>query len=122
MPEVVTCIFKPGHKLIDSGMVCCLKPAIAELIQGAKKEKGVNVMKDLADVFPLLAGWHLISPVEEGGQEIGVNDCYIGTVAEENDAMICALDRHFKEIQSHIDITFLGRRDGSRAEHHNSIK
>lgn len=26
-------------------------------------------MKDLADVFPLLAGWHLIISVQEGGQE-----------------------------------------------------
>lgn len=69
MTEGVTRIFKPGHELIDSGRVCCLKLIIAELIQGAKTEIGVNVMKDLADVFPLLAGWHLIIPVEEGGQE-----------------------------------------------------
>lgn len=69
MTEGVTRIFKPGHELIDSDWVCCLKPVIAELIQGAKTERGVNVMKDLAGVFPLLAGWHLIIPVEEGGQE-----------------------------------------------------
>ena len=42
---------------------------IAELIKGAMTEEGVNVMKDLPDVVPLLAGWHLIVWVWEGGQE-----------------------------------------------------
>ena len=54
---------------MDSGRVCCLKLTIAELIQGAKTGRGVNAMKDLADVFPLLAGWHPIVWVWEGGQE-----------------------------------------------------
>ena len=54
---------------MDYGGACCLKMIIAELIQGAMTDSGVNVMKDLADVFPLLAGWHLIIPVGEGGQE-----------------------------------------------------
>ena len=65
----VTHLFEPGHGLIDSGRVCCLKLTIAELIQGAKTGRGVNAMKDLADVFPLLAGWHPIVWVWEGGQE-----------------------------------------------------
>jgi hypothetical protein len=42
---------------------------IAELIQGARTEGGGNVMKELTGVFPLLAGWHFIIPVEGGGQE-----------------------------------------------------
>ena len=44
-------------------------------------------------------------------KSIGLSDNYIGTVAEENNATVYTLDRCFKEIKSHIDITFLGRRD-----------
>jgi len=65
----VTHLFEPGHGLIDSGRACCLKMIIAELIRGAMTDRGVNVIKDLADVFPLLAGWHFVIPVEGGGQE-----------------------------------------------------
>ena len=50
---------------------------------------------------------------------IGLSDCYIGTVAEENDATIYTLDRRFEEIQSHIDITFLVRRDRRKEDDHN---
>jgi len=69
MPEGITRIFKPGHGLIDSGRVYCLKLTIAELIRGARTDRGVDVMKDPADALPPMAGWHLIVPVEEGGQE-----------------------------------------------------
>ena len=69
MPGGIARIFKPGHGLIDYGRVCCLKPIIAKLIRGAQTEKAISVMKDLVDALPLLAGWHLIIPVGEGGQE-----------------------------------------------------
>ncbi|MBE0414922.1 MAG: PIN domain-containing protein [Dehalococcoidia bacterium] len=108
-------VHKKVNELIDSGMVRCLKLIIAELIQGAKTEEGVNVMKDLADVFPLLAegpeSWEnagiLSFQLRKAGKNIGLSDCYIATVAKENDAMIYTLDRHFVEIQRHFDITLL---------------
>ncbi|MCK4698399.1 MAG: hypothetical protein KAT53_08885 [Dehalococcoidia bacterium] len=56
--------------------------------------------------------------LRKAGKSIGLSDCYIGTVAEENDAMIYALDRHFKEMKSHIDITFSGRRDRRKKGNH----
>ena len=43
----------------------------------------------------------------EAGRSSGLSDNYIGTVAEENDATIYTLDRCFKELQSHIDITLI---------------
>jgi len=108
-------VHKRVNELIDSGRVCCLKLIIAELIQGAKTEKEINVMKDLADVFPPLAespdSWVnagiLSFQLRKAGKNIGLSDCYIATVAQESDAMIYTLDRHFKEIQSHVDITLL---------------
>ena len=52
---------------MDSGRACCLKLIITELIRGTMTEEGVNVMKDLPDVFPMLVGWHPIVWVWEGG-------------------------------------------------------
>jgi len=115
------------NELIDSGTVRCLKLIIAELIQGAKTEKEVDVMKDLADVFPVLSegpdSWVKAGilafqlradpdssgrPIgRKAGKNIGLSDCYIATVARESNAVIYTLDRHFKEIQSHIDIALL---------------
>ena len=108
-------VHKKVNELIDSGRVCCLKLIIAELIQGAKTEKEINVMKDLAAVFPVLVegpeSWEnagiLSFQLRKAGKGIGLSDCYIATVAKENDAIIYTLNRHFGEIQSHIDITLL---------------
>ena len=54
----------------------------------------------------------------KAGKSIGLSDNYIGTVAEENDATVYTLDRRFKGIQSHIDITLLGRRDRRKKGNH----
>ena len=54
----------------------------------------------------------------KAGRSIRPSDNYIGTVAEENDATIYTLDRCFEEIQSHIDITLLRRRDRHNINRH----
>ena len=48
----VTYLFEPGRGPMDSGRVCCLKMIIAELIKGDMAEEGVNIVKDLARVYP----------------------------------------------------------------------
>jgi hypothetical protein len=107
--------YKEVSKPIDTGRVCCLKLIIAELIQGAKGEKEIRIIKDLIDVFPLLKessdSWEkagiLSFQLRKAGKNIGLGDCYIATVAGENDATIYSLDRQFKEVQSYADITLL---------------
>jgi len=54
---------------MPSGRVCCIKLIVAGLIRGAKIGIAVNIMKDLTDALPSLAGWHLIIPVWEAGKE-----------------------------------------------------
>jgi hypothetical protein len=102
-------------KLIDAGRVCCLKLIMGELIQGARGEKEIKIIRDLIDVFPLLEessdSWGkagiLSFQLRKAGKNIGLGDCYIATVAGENDATIYSLDRQFKEVQSYADITLL---------------
>ena len=106
-------VYNKVNELIDSGKVCSLGLVIAELIQGAKTEKEVRVIKDMATVFPQLTegadSWEkagvLSFQLKKVGKSIGLADCYIATIAKENEATIYTLDEHFKEIRNHIDIT-----------------
>ena len=108
-------VYQRVNELIDAGRVCCLKMIIAELIQGCKSEKEIQIMRDLAHVLPLLAespdSWEkagiLSFQLRKAGKRIGLGDCYIATVAKENDATIYTFDRHFKEIQGCEDIALL---------------
>lgn len=105
----VTHLFEPGHLFMGSGGVRCLKLIVVGLIRVAKIERAINVMKERAQV----------SPCWQAGNRVGLSDCYLATATRENDAIICALERYFKEIQSHDDITLLLWCDGSRPEYHN---
>ena len=85
---------------------------IAELIQGASTEREIDVIKDLTQVFPLLTespdSWEkagtLSFHLKKAGKRVGLADCYIATVAEENDAAIYTFDKHFEEIRGQVDI------------------
>ena len=108
-------VYKQVNELIDSDRVCSLGLVIAELIQGAKTEKEIRVLKDMTAVFPRLTedshSWEnagiLSFRLKKAGKGIGLADCYIATIAKENDAIIYTLDEHFKEMQNHIDIALL---------------
>ena len=60
--------------------------------------------------------------LRKAGKSIGLSDCYIGSLVKENDATSYTLDRHFKEIHSHVGITFLGRRDRRKKGNHKSFR
>ena len=108
-------VYKKVNELIDSGRVCSLGLITAELIQGAKTEKEIRVIKDIATVFPRPAeephSWEnagmLSFRLKKTGKGIGLADCYIATIAKENNAIIYTLDEHFKEMQNQIDIALL---------------
>lgn len=108
-------VYKKVNELIDSGRVCSLGLVMAELIQGAKTEKEIRVIKDVATVFPrLIEGPHswenggvLSFRLKKAGKSIGLADCYIATIAKENNAIIYTLDEHFKEMQNYVDVALL---------------
>ena len=108
-------VYTRVNELIDSGRVCSLGLVTAELIQGAKTEKEIGVIKDIATVFPRLAeeshSWEnagmLSFRMKKAGKVIGLADCYIATIAKGNNTIIYSLDEHFKEMQNYIDIVLL---------------
>ena len=103
------------NELINSRNACCLSLIIAELIQGASTEREIDVITDLTQVFPQLEespdSWEkagfLSFHLRKSGKKIGLADCYIATVAKENNAAIYTFDKHFEEIKKHAEITLL---------------
>jgi hypothetical protein len=108
-------VYHKVNELIDSGRVYCLRLIIAELIQGAKTEREIEVIKDLTRIFPMLKenpdSWEnagiLAFRMRKAGKSIGLSDCYIAILAKQNNAAIYTFDKHFEEIKSYEDITLL---------------
>jgi len=89
--------------LIDEDRIVCAGLVLGELIQGAKSEKELAVLKEFLHVFDFLpesarlwgkAG-ELSFSLRRKGHAIGLSDCWLAVAAKENDAAILSLDRHF---------------------------
>lgn len=99
--------YKVILELIDTSKVCCLGIILAELLQGAKSQKELDVLKEFRHVFDLLAEsaemWgkagELSYLLRQKGKFVGLSDCYISVAATANDASLLTLDRHFEVIE-----------------------
>ncbi|CAG0938302.1 Ribonuclease VapC11 [Candidatus Brocadiaceae bacterium] len=106
----------PYHKaiieLIDSSRVCCTGIVLAELIQGAKSQKELNVLKEFLHVFDFLHDstelWEkageLSLSLRLKGEIVGLADCYISVVASSNNVKVFTLDKHFEIIRKEIEL------------------
>lgn len=92
------------------------KVVVAELIQGAKSEKEIGVIKQFLAAFNIImegdetwikAG-KLSYDLKKKGRTINLTDCYIAVMAQENNCAVVTLDKHFKEIQEHDGIRLIG--------------
>jgi predicted nucleic acid-binding protein len=101
--------------LLASGEVCVPKIVLAELVQAAKSEREVSTIEDFFDAFTILdqgsetwmkAG-KLARELKKRGKTIHLLDCYIATIAQENDCAILTLDDHFREIQKAMPLAVL---------------
>lgn len=90
--------------LFNTAAVCQL--VLAELIQGAKSEKEIAIIIDLASVVKVLkeseSTWHqaglLANKLRRQGKTISLIDCYLAVLAKENNTTILTLDKHFSII------------------------
>jgi len=98
--------YKVILELIDNTKVCCLGIVLAELLQGAKSQKELDVLKEFLFVFDFLPEstemWRkageLSYLLRQKGKSVGLSDCYISVVAKTNDAALLTLDKHFEVI------------------------
>lgn len=97
-------VFDEVNMLIDSGRVRLLGLVLAELYQGCKSQKEIDVTHDLTQIFPRLnesaqmweAAGLLAYKLRKQGESIGLADCYIATVALKSKVLIYSYDKHFK--------------------------
>jgi len=91
------------------------KIVIAELIQGAKSEREVSIIRDFVEAFSVIdqteetwfkAGY-LSFNLKKKGKIVNLTDCYIAVIAQENSCPIFTLDEHFKHIQKSLDISLI---------------
>lgn len=93
-------------EFIDSSKVCYLGLILAELLQGAKSQKELDVLKEFLHVFDFLPEstemWRkageLSYLLRQKGKMAGLSDCYISVVANTHDAIVLTLDKHFEII------------------------
>jgi len=104
--------YKTILEVIDSRRICCTGIVLAELIQGAKSQKELDVLKGFLHVFDFLADstelWEkageLSFSLRLKGEIVGLADCYISVVASSNNVKLLTLDKHFEIIRKEIEI------------------
>lgn len=108
----------PYHKavleLIDSTRICCTGIVLAELIQGAKSQQEVDVLKEFLYVFDFLPDstelWEkageLSCVLRQKGKTIGLSDCYISVMVHANNVQLLTLDKHFEIIGKEFELNF----------------
>ena len=99
--------------LMDANRVCCVGLILAELMQGAKSERELSVIRDFTHVFRFLpetpelwakAG-KLSYTLRHKGITVGLADCFIAVSAVEAGAELLSLDSHFESIRTALKLT-----------------
>lgn len=95
-------------ELLDADRVCCTGLILGELMQGAKSERELSVIRDFTSVFPFLPEtpqlWEkagrLSYALRRKGVTVGLADCFIAVSAVDAGAQLFSLDSHFEAIRS----------------------
>jgi len=98
--------FTELNVLADAGRVRLLGLILAELYQGCKSQKELDVVSDLADIFPKLdepsGMWEeagtLAYKLRRQGITPGLADCYIAVIAAKSGSLIYTYDKHFEKL------------------------
>lgn len=88
---------------------------IAELFQGAKSEKEIQVIEEFIEAFHVidqtedtwLKAGRLSFALKKKGITINLIDCYIAVLASENNCKLFSLDEHFKSIKRFFDLQLI---------------
>ena len=98
---------EPHHSvvlcLIDDDRVCCAGIVLGELLQGAKSDRELAVLKEFLHVFDFLPEtpdlWEragkLSYSMRRRGEPVGLSDCFLAVSAKASGVEILTLNRHF---------------------------
>ena len=101
------------ERMIDNEQICLCGIILAELMQGAKSEKELAVLRNLPQVFSSITETHqlwaeagrLAFDLRRKGLTIGLSDCYIAVAAASVRAQVATLDSHFTVLNKPAGIT-----------------
>ena len=111
---------EPCHSLVmalvNTQRICCVGVVLAELIQGAKSDKEVNVLRDFVHLFdfPEEGPWHweragvLSNKLRRQGRTVPLSDCYLAISAHANNVDILSKDNHLHEIAHEVGVRVYG--------------
>ncbi len=102
-------------RILEEDEVYIPKIIIAELMQGSRSKKELSIIEDFFDAFHIIDqkedSWikagSLSYKLKKKGKNINLFDCYIAVIAQEYGCIIFSLNRHFKEMQSLIDVSMI---------------
>lgn len=100
-------------ELLDADRVCCTGLILGELMQGAKSERELSVIRDFIHVFEFLSETPLLwekagrlsYTLRRKGVTVGLADCFIAISANEAGAQIFTLDSHFETIRTALKLS-----------------
>jgi len=100
------------QRLLTEERVCTIGLIVAELMQGAKSEKELAVLRDFVHVFPYLPespkSWQtageLSYNLRRKGKTIGLADCFIAVCSREGNAALLTKDSHFAAMKTEAKI------------------
>ena len=95
-------------QLLDEQTICTTGLIMAELIQGAKTHKEIDIIKDFVSTFEYLQDtphiWlnaaEAAHKLRRTGTTASLSDCLIAALALHYDAELLSLDSHFTTIQT----------------------
>ena len=98
--------------LLAEDRVCTIGLILAELMQGSKTEKELEILGEFIHAFEFLPEnpslWRkageLSFRLRKQGMSIGLADCFIAVAAREGGVALLSLDRHFSLIEKDAKI------------------
>jgi predicted nucleic acid-binding protein len=98
--------------LVDDDRVCCAGIVLGELLQGAKSDRELKVLKDFLHVFEFVPEtpdlWEkageLSYAMRRKGDPVGLSDCFLAVAAKACGAEILTLDRHFGILKNAVGL------------------
>ena len=106
-------VYEEVSRLMDETRVCLARLILAELIQGAKSDREITILKDMPNVFRVLEEgpsiWEkaglLSYRLKRQGKTVSLGDCYIATLAHENDVLVFTRDKDFEAIKTVVNLS-----------------
>jgi predicted nucleic acid-binding protein len=100
--------------LIKGGAVVTAGIILAELLQGARTDREVEIIEDMKDTFEWISlersdeSWiragKLSRDLRRAGNAVHLTDCLIAVLAVENRCRVASLDAHFRMIAEVLPI------------------